>query len=170
MIHRDISPDNILLSYDDQDPRALLSDFGLAQSAKQLLGITGAAGKYLYLAPESFWDVSLPASDVFSAGIVLYRMPTGSFPWNFDFDLIKSADKSAITTMVIKSQKSSPTAPSRYNSMCSQALDEIVIKSLNRDLEHRYKSAGEFLNALLGETEMSVNSSFNKNVSEVLYW
>ena len=53
IVHRDISTDNILLSYDKAKPVALLSDFGLAQSIDQLSRLPNAAGKYIYLDRKS---------------------------------------------------------------------------------------------------------------------
>ena len=160
IIHRDISPDNVLLSYEDGNSRALLSDFGLAQSLEQMSGIAGAGGKYLYMAPECFWGVCLNASDIFSAGVVLYRMLTGLFPWNYDFDNEKDED---IETMVLRARKKRPTPPSKYNSACSESLDNIVLRSLNFDLETRYLSADEFLACLeaeLAQTNLESNDSY----------
>ena len=151
IIHRDISPDNILLSYDTEKPRALLSDFGLAQSVDQMSGIADAAGKYLYFAPECFWGAYLPASDVFSAGIVLYRMLTGSFPWNYDFDGLTDDDRDSVSTMIIKGRKTEPSPPSTYNDACSKNLDRITLKAINKELEGRYCNAGEFLDDLVAE-------------------
>jgi len=153
VIHRDISPDNILLSYDDDNQRALLSDFGLAQSVEQMSEIAGAGGKYLYMAPECFWDVYLPASDIFSAGIVLYRMLTGLYPWSYDFDSLDDGDVDAMTTMVMKARKKSIVPPSHYNEECSEYLDRVVLKALSLDLELRYRNAVKFLD----ELELEVN-------------
>ena len=151
IIHRDISPDNVLLSY-DESPRALLSDFGLAQSVGQMSNISEAAGKYLYLAPECFWGVYLPTSDVFSSGIILYRMLTGAFPWNFDFDALDASDTDTVSDMIASGRNSDPSPPSFYNPECTPYLDSVVLKSINKDLELRYRNGQEFLTALTDES------------------
>lgn len=146
IIHRDISPDNILISYDTRKPRALLSDFGLAQSFDQISSISNAAGKYPYMAPECFWGAHLLASDVFSAGIVFYRMLTGMMPWEYDFE--NTVDTDGIMTMIIIARKQTPRKPSLYCDACDDRLDRVVLKALSTDIEDRYRNAGEFLEEL----------------------
>ena len=170
IIHRDISPDNILLSYDTNKPRALLSDFGLAQSVDQMSGIADAAGKYLYFAPECFWGTYLPASDVFSAGIVLYRMLTGSFPWNYDFDGLSGEDRDSVSTMIIKGRKTDPSPPSSYNNACSKNLDRITLKAINKELEVRYRNAREFLVDLVAEQKNEVVLENDQKQIDILYY
>ncbi len=170
IIHRDISPDNILLSYDSDKPRALLSDFGLAQSVDQLSGIADAAGKYLYFAPECFWGAYLPTSDVFSAGIVLYRMLTGSFPWSYDFDGLSGDDRDSITTMIMKGRKTDPSPPSVYNEACSNNLDRITLKAINKELDDRYRNAREFLDELVAEQQSNIAIERDREQVDVLYY
>jgi serine/threonine protein kinase len=86
IIHRDINTDNLLLSYEDNKIIGKLSDFGLAQTINPLSKIANTAGRYLYFAPECFWNTYLPSSDVFSAGLVFYKMITGVQPWSYNFD------------------------------------------------------------------------------------
>ena len=148
ILHRDISPDNVLLSYDQSPPRALISDYGLAQSVDQLAHISGAAGKYLYMAPECFWGAYLPSSDVFSAGIVFYRMLTGVFPWHYDFEELEKASCDRVVNVIGRGQKSPPEPPSMVAEHCPRELDEVVLKSIGTNLEERYKNAGEFLDGL----------------------
>lgn len=147
IVHRDINPDNILISYENNTPVGLIADFGLAQSVDQLSKLPGAAGRYPYFAPECFFGAYLPVSDIFSAGIVLYQMITGRHPWDYDF---KSAGENheKLTTAILSARKSRTTKPSVFNAACNAELDRIVVKALSKSLDHRYKSASAFLNDL----------------------
>jgi len=147
IVHRDINPDNILLSYEKEKPIAMLSDFGLAQSVDQLSKLPNAAGRYIYFAPECFFGTYLPTSDVFSAGLVLYKMITGMHPWEYDFEGIRD-DTEEIITMVITARRKEIPKPSFYNKTCTPYLDNVILKALSKDIEERYKTADEFLIAL----------------------
>ena len=146
IIHRDINPDNILLSYDEIEPKGLLSDFGLAQRVNGLEKISNAAGRYLYFAPECFSDIYMPTSDVFSAGIVFYRMLTGTSPW--EIELMSFDDFDEIRKNIISSRRKKPIAPSFFNDKISKEIDRVVQKSLELNIENRYKSGAEFLTAI----------------------
>ena len=167
IIHRDISTDNILLSYDKEKPVALLSDFGLAQSIDQLSEISGAGGKYPYLAQECFWDVYLRASDVFSAGIVLYCMVTGRHPWEYNFENMND-DFDKISTMILSARKKPPCKPSYYVDDCNEHLDNVILKAISLDIENRFKTASEFLSALTSDTQISssITTSTDEQPSE----
>jgi len=147
IVHRDISTDNILLSYEKDKPIAMLSDFGLAQSIDQLSKLPNAAGRYIYFAPECFFGSYLPTSDVFSSGIVLYKMITGMHPWEYDFEGTDD-DTEKITTMVITARRKEVQKPSLHNDTCTPYLDYVILKALSKDIEERYKTADEFLTAL----------------------
>jgi transitional endoplasmic reticulum ATPase len=165
IIHRDISTDNILLAYEDNEIRALISDFGLAQISDYQKIAQRAAGKLAYFAPECFWDVYLPASDVFSAGIVLYQMLTSVQPWEYDFDQSSNSSDDN-STVIIAARKKKPRKPSYYNDLCSQRLDAVVMKALDENLENRFKNACEFLDAIecLDKTTESV--TFTESIEE----
>jgi len=147
IVHRDICTDNILLSYEKDKPIAMLSDFGLAQSIDQLSKLPNAAGRYIYFAPECFFGTYLPTSDVFSSGIVLYKMITGMHPWEYDFDGTDD-DTEKITTMVITARRKEIQKPSLHNDTCTPYLDYVILKAISKDIEERYKTADEFLTAL----------------------
>lgn len=148
IIHRDIKPHNIMLSYDTTSPTAKVSDFGLAKVVDPGTRMAGSAGTLAYLAPEGFWNYHLPASDVFSAGLILYQMVTGVSPWHYDFDDVKD-DFEAMGTAVIKARKKEPDKPSRFNDLCDKHLDEIVLTAIKTDSASRFRDATEFLNALI---------------------
>jgi transitional endoplasmic reticulum ATPase len=148
VIHRDIKPQNILLSYDTSIPTGKVSDFGVAKAINPKTRMTDSAGTVTYSPPEGFWGIQTPASDVFSSGIILYQMVTGMPPWIYDFNRADD-DIKALETEVLKARKRTPQKPSLINNQCDKYLDEIILKSLNDDMSLRYKDANEFLNALL---------------------
>jgi serine/threonine protein kinase len=146
IIHRDINPDNILLSYDGGTPRGLLSDFGLAQPLDADEHLPGAAGRYPYMAPECFWSTYVLSSDVFSSGVTLYRAITGIHPWQYEIEW--DTDPESIVTEISKARKQAPRPASFHLEHKDECLDGILFKAIERDLEKRYRNAGEFLSAL----------------------
>jgi transitional endoplasmic reticulum ATPase len=124
----------------------MLADFGLAKVVDDVSWSEESAGRYGFLAPECFFGTYLPASDVFSAGIVLYRMVTGVFPWQYDVGV--AADASEIQTAVLAGRKKAPVDPSVHNSACGRLVEEIILQSLSTDLTKRFQNAGDFLRAL----------------------
>ena len=148
VIHRDINSDNILLSYENETPVALLCDFGISMLLGQESKLAGAGGRYLYFAPECFWNCYLPCSDVFSAGLVFYKMLTGVHPWEYDFENYRLDDPEDIAKMIHSSRKESCKKPSLFNEDIDKKLESIILKSLENNMENRYRTAGEFLKAL----------------------
>lgn len=154
--HRDITPDNILLSYDEHKPMGILTDFGIAVLLDKLKKMPDAAGKFLYMAPESLsLGVTTQGSDVFSAGVVLYKMLTSQHPWEYDFDNYKNQKThEEIAIMINSSRRLNPKKPSLCNETVSKELDEIILKSLEGNMENRYRSASEFLEDLKSLNEL----------------
>ena len=148
IIHRDISPDNILLSYDDFKPVGVLGDFGIATLLSQVNEIPGANGKYFYFAPECFMNLYLPTSDVFAAGIVLYKILTGGHPWKYDFDGYDMNDNEQVSRMIASGRKRETIKPSLFNMAIESKLEKVMMKALEKNIENRYRTAGEFLKAL----------------------
>ncbi len=132
-----ITPHDILILYEEEKYRAVL----------QAAGTRSSPDSKTYLAPEGFWDICLPAGDVFSAGVMLYEMIAGICPWEYDFDNL-SDDPEDIVTRIFEARKTRPREPSFYNERCDDALDDIILKAIATDLEQRYQSAEDFLSAL----------------------
>jgi len=148
IVHRDINSDNILLSYDDYKPFGILGDFGIATLVDQRKSLPGAGGRYLYFAPECFLDLCLPTSDVFSAGVVLYKILTGVHPWSYDFDGTTRDDMEGVKKAVNSSRKKSPIMPSIYNENINKEFENVMMKSLEKKMDKRYPNADSFLRAL----------------------
>ncbi|RME06360.1 MAG: serine/threonine protein kinase, partial [Deltaproteobacteria bacterium] len=134
-IHRDIRPQNILLS---QEGRVKLVDFGIAKdtSLSGTLISDGAKGKLFYMAPEQVLD---PENldrrvDFFGLGMTCYELLTGIRPYEGAKDLIE----------VIGRVKTAQIAPLRsHRPDLPAALERILQKSLAADPERRYRSARE---------------------------
>jgi serine/threonine-protein kinase len=145
IIHRDINPDNILLSYDNERHIGLLCDFGLSVSLDRHVHLAGASGRYLYFAPECFMNCYLPCSDVFSIGIVLYKMITGLHPWDYDFENYSLDKEDDILSMINKGRRKAYRKPSFFNKDISDKLEHTINKALEFNMEKRYRTAGQML-------------------------
>jgi len=139
IIHRDVSPQNILVSYDG-DIR--LIDFGIA-SAKHRSSKTQAGvikGKFGYMAPEQVRGKKLDQrADIFSLGITLWEMATSKRLFVADNDF-------AVLDMV---KRSKIVKPSTLNPEIPDALEHIIMKALTRDRDKRYTWASELGEDLL---------------------
>ncbi|NVB85471.1 MAG: serine/threonine protein kinase [Kofleriaceae bacterium] len=139
LVHRDVSPSNILVSYEGA---IKLVDFGIARATSRVSAKTRPGirkGKTPYLSPEQCRGHAIDRrSDLFSLGTVLYELATGTRPFrgNSDFEVMEAivdAKPAPPSTLV-------PTLPAR--------LDDIVIKLLARAPAVRFQSAAELLEAL----------------------
>jgi hypothetical protein len=131
LVHRDVSPQNILISYEGE---VKLIDFGIAKAAgkmsKTQQGIL--KGKFGYMSPEQVRGLPLDRrSDIFSLGIVLYELLTGErlFIGESDFSTLEKVRNVEILP------------PSTYNRRISDELERIVMKALAKDVEDRYQNA-----------------------------
>jgi len=133
VVHRDVSPSNILVSYDGA---VKLVDFGIARAGSQPAQTRGGLkGKIAYMSPEQCRGKTAldRRSDVFSIGTILYELTTGQLPFTDETEYgvlnqIVNNDAAPPTTIV-------PSYP--------PALEAIVMKALARDVEQRYKTALE---------------------------
>jgi serine/threonine-protein kinase len=144
IIHRDIKPHNVLVSADQHskasDPRLKVTDFGIArQSASQMTEVGSIMGTAQYLSPEQARGAPVTAaSDLYSAGVVLYEMLTGKVPFTGD---------SAIE-IAMKHVNDLPTPPSSLRPEIPPELDQIVLRALAKDPEDRYQTAEDFIEDL----------------------
>ncbi len=138
LIHRDVSPQNVLLSFDGQ---VKLVDFGIAKANQRRQQTESGVikGKFFYMSPEQAWGDPLDGrSDVFSCGICLYEMITGEMLYKEDRALVLLDKVRRAVIPNIRERR--PDIP--------PALEEIVMKALARDRDDRFSSAGALQTAL----------------------
>lgn len=138
IVHRDVSPQNILVGVDGV---ARVLDFGIAQAAGRasFTRDNEVRGKLSYVAPEQLEEgpVDLRA-DVYSAAVVLWEALTCK--------RLFQTDDEATTLSRVLNLRVPP--PSHYNKQVSPELDAIVLKGLSRDRELRYQSAWDMARAV----------------------
>lgn len=131
IVHRDMSPSNILISYDGE---VKIADFGIAKAAFNTYNTNGGVlkGKYEYMSPEQAGGEKLDhQSDLFSLGIVLHEMLTGRRLFRTGSD-VETLEK-------IRGTPVEP--PSKFNNAISPEVDRIVLKLLTIDRKQRYSNA-----------------------------
>jgi serine/threonine protein kinase len=140
LVHRDISPQNILISYDGN---IKVIDFGIAKATTNVEATRAGVikGKPSYLSPEQINGDPLDGrSDVFALGICLWELLCGKKLFQGDSDLAILKQIEACSTTV--------KLPSSINPKIPKELDYIVLRSLAKQREKRYQSADELQRAL----------------------
>jgi serine/threonine protein kinase len=133
IVHRDISPQNILISFEGD---VKLTDFGIAKAATKASTTDRGAlrGKLLYMSPEQAWGKPIDRrSDIFSLGIVFYELITEekAFLGNSEMNILE----------MVRECRVAP--PSSLNPRVPDGLERVVMKALERDPEARYQDASE---------------------------
>ncbi|BBY19864.1 serine/threonine-protein kinase [Mycobacterium stomatepiae] len=132
LIHRDVKPQNIIVTPDDF---AYLVDFGIAETTGETrLTMAGyQVGSFDYMAPERFGDTeATPAVDVYSLACVLYEALTGAKPFP-----VHSAEQ-----IIGAHLASQPPRPSAVNTRIPASFDEVIGRGMAKHPNDRYGSAG----------------------------
>jgi len=136
VIHRDVKPSNIMVT---ADGHAVLTDFGLALNAQE--GTIGNTfGSVHYIAPEQAVSsaASVPQSDVYSLGVVLFEILAGRVPFE---------DVSAMS-VALKHISDPPPIPSSVNPKITPPLDQVILKVMEKDPKNRYPNGAALAQAL----------------------
>ncbi|HWR14160.1 MAG TPA: serine/threonine-protein kinase [Terriglobales bacterium] len=157
VIHRDISPSNILVEQTSFTCRAKISDFGLAKHVDAESLVASAAGKYVYMAPESFLGTHSTSSDVYSAAIVLFELFTGCHP--FRLALSPSATSAEIAAVVRESRGQSIPKVSETCDDFSIDWDRFFEHALCHDYRERPANAHDLLQAFQHQISRSNSNS-----------
>jgi len=143
VLHRDLRPGNMLIS---ETGMLKVTDFGTSRFLEIAAHGTTVIGSPPYMAPEQFYGKSVFASDVYSLGITIYQMLTGSLPYDTPApgDIARLARGELLTSPRLKNPK------------IPKAINDIVLRAMAPDLSIRYARAGDLLNELLSAREPAV--------------
>jgi serine/threonine protein kinase len=140
ILHRDLRPGNMLVS----DTGMLkVTDFGTSRFLEIAAHGTTVIGSPPYMAPEQFHGKAVFASDVYSIGVTMYQMLTGSLP----YDTPSPADLDRLMRGELV------TPPRLKNARIPKAINNIVLRALAADLTARYQRASDLLNDVLAARE-----------------
>ena len=139
LVHRDISPQNILVTYDGM---VKLVDFGVAKAAGRMSSETTAGqikGKAPYMSPEQAMGGKVDRrTDIFAMGIVLYQLTTGKHPFRGENDL------STLHNILHRTVPS----PKFVDPKFPRPLEAVIMKALSREQDKRFQTAQDMSDAL----------------------
>lgn len=155
IVHRDIKPQNIMLL---EDGTIKVADFGIARFARasQHTVTDKAIGSVHYISPEQAKGENTDEkSDIYSIGVMLYEMTTGTLPFDADSPV----------SVALKQIQSQPKRPRVINPDIPEGLEDITIRAMQKDPARRYQSAAEMLRDI-DEFKRDPSISFEYKYSE----
>jgi serine/threonine protein kinase len=155
VVHRDIKPSNIMLT-PERDVRII--DFGIAiDESAEITRIEGIAGSPSYMSPEQIRSASItPRSDLYSLGVVMYELLTGQRPFR--------ADNLAKLLHLIVYRPPQPLHMLRPD--IPEALEQVVMRAMHKDPEHRYRNGYEMAADLTRANQQLSRDSLALRVTE----
>lgn len=133
IIHRDIKPQNVIMS---RDGKVKVTDFGIAKAADSTTVTTNAAGSVHYISPEQARDgYSDEKSDIYSLGITIYEMVTGRVPYDGENNV----------SVALQHIQGNMTPPSQLNPDIPRSVERIILKCTQKKPDLRYSSAKELI-------------------------
>lgn len=151
IVHRDIKPQNIIIS---REGKVKVTDFGIAKSVSSNTNTSDAMGSVHYTSPEQArGGYSDAKSDIYSMGIVMYEMVTGRVPF----------DGETTVVVAVKHLQEDIVSPRVYASDIPVSLEHIILKCTEKSPDRRYASVAE-LTADLKQSLVTPDVNFVKEI------
>lgn len=135
IIHRDVKPQNILVS---ENGLVKVTDFGIAKSATSstMTSTTTVMGSAHYFSPEQAkGEIVDIRTDLYSLGVVLYEMVTGKVPF----------DAESPVAIALKHIQEQPNSPKMVNSKVPTSLNDLILKLMSKEPKDRYQTADDVI-------------------------
>ncbi len=151
IVHRDIKPQNIMIS---REGKVKVTDFGIAKATTSQTTTSSAMGSVHYASPEQARGGYVDhRSDIYSLGVVLYEMVTGRVPFDGD----------TAVAVAVKHLQDPIVLPSTYNQEISYSLEQIIVKCMEKSPDRRYQDMEDLI-ADLKQSLMTPEEDFVKRV------
>ena len=133
VVHRDVSPDNVLVGFNGQ---VKLVDFGIAKAATAISTTRSGTvkGKFSYMSPEQLMGQPVDGrTDVYAMGVILFELLTGGRPWSGPTE----------PALINKILHEAPPIPRERNPALPQAMNDLILRALEKNPADRFASAEE---------------------------
>jgi serine/threonine protein kinase len=137
IIHRDVKPENFLLSKEIPLPEIVLTDFGIAAILDATPTTAQAIGTPAYMAPEQWNGRPVFATDQYALAVVAYQLLTGKLPFEGDPSTVMNGHLTK-----------RPLPPSRWNRDIPSQVDIVILRALSKKPADRFPSVQDFADAL----------------------
>lgn len=160
IIHRDVKPQNMLIT---KDGLLKVTDFGIAKSSTSatLTSTTTIMGSAHYFSPEQATGSKVDVrTDLYSLGVVLYEMVTGKVPFDADSPV----------TIALKHIQEEPVPPKKLNTKIPESLNVLILKAMAKDPSKRYQTAKEMLvdlEKIKADPDVVLADSIDENEEEL---
>src|SRR5687767_964389 len=139
VVHRDLKPENILIVQKrDRKDFVKILDFGIAKilDAPSLTGSQQIFGTPGYIAPEYIQSTNIDGrADLYSLGVILYEMVTGALPFDYEYP----------GDLLVKHVTERPIPPSHRLPTIEPAIEELILRCLQKNPADRFRDAFHFL-------------------------